>query len=132
MKKTNKALIIICTAFGTTEARPLTSLSGFANYKTKIFNYNQSNMNTFNYADKLQIILIKLMESMFTNDNSARYYSSIAGVPIDYEIDRNADSDLQTNGYRKNVAKFNINNVNFTVIAHKGKAFAKSLNSTTI
>ena len=119
---------LICTAFGTTEARPLTSLSGFANYETKIFNYNQSNMNTFNYADKLQIVLIKLMEAMFTDNNNASYYSSIAGVKIDYEIDRNADSDLQTNGYKKNVAKFIINNVNFTVIAHKGKAFAKSLN----
>ena len=119
---------LICTAFGTTDARPLTSLSGFANYETKIFNYNQSNMNTFNYADKLQIVLIKLMEAMFTNDNTAPYYSSIAGVKIDYEIDRNADSDLQASGYKKNVAKFIINNVNFTVIAHKGKAFAKSLN----
>ena len=119
---------LICTAFGTTDSRPLTSLSGFANYETKIFNYNQSNMNTFNYADKLQIVLIKLMEAMFTNDNNASYYSSIAGVKIDYEIDRNADSDLQTSGYKKNVAKFVINNVNFTVIAHKGKAFAKSLN----
>lgn len=119
---------LICTAFGTTDARPLTSLSGFANYETKIFNYNQSNMNTFNYADKLQIVLIKLMEAMFTNDNNAPYYSSIAGVKIDYEIDRNADSDLQASGYKKNVAKFIINNVNFTVIAHKGKAFAKSLN----
>ena len=119
---------LICTAFGTTDARPLTSLSGFANYETKIFNYNQSNMNTFNYADKLQIVLIKLMEAMFTNDNNASYYSSIAGVKIDYEIDRNADSDLQTSGYKKNVAKFVINNVNFTVISHKGKAFAKSLN----
>ena len=49
-------------------------------------------------------------------------------VKIDYEIDRNADSDLQASGYKKNVAKFIINNVNFTVIAHKGKAFAKSLN----
>lgn len=119
---------LICTAFGTTDARPLTSLSGFANYETKIFNYNQSNMNTFNYADKLQIVLIKLMEAMFTNDNNAPYYSSIAGVKIDYEIDRNADSDLQTSGYKKNVAKFIINNVNFTVISHKGKTFAKSLN----
>ena len=119
---------LICTAFGTTDARPLTSLSGFANYETKIFNYNQSNMNTFNYADKLQIVLIKLMEAMFTNDNTVPYYSSIAGVKIDYEIDRNADSDLQASGYKKNVAKFIINNVNFTVIAHKGKAFAKSLN----
>lgn len=123
---------LICTAFGTTEARPLTSLSGFANYKTKVFNYNQSNMNTFNYADKLQIVLIKLLEAMFTNDNNAKYYSSIAGVPIDYEIDRNADSDLQASGFRKNVAKFIINNVNFTVIAHKGKAFAKSLNSVAV
>lgn len=123
---------LICTAFGTTDARPLTSLSGFANYETKIFNYNQSNMNTFNYADKLQIVLIKLMEAMFTNDNNASYYSSIAGVKIDYEIDRNADSDLQTSGYKKNVAKFVINNVNFTVIAHKGKAFAKSLNHVEV
>ena len=123
---------LICTAFGTTDARPLTSLSGFANYETKIFNYNQSNMNTFNYADKLQIVLIKLMEAMFTNDNNANYYSSIAGVKIDYEIDRNADSDLQTSGYKKNVAKFVINNVNFTVIAHKGKAFAKSLNHVEV
>ena len=123
---------LICTAFGTTDSRPLTSLSGFANYETKIFNYNQSNMNTFNYADKLQIVLIKLMEAMFTNDNNASYYSSIAGVKIDYEIDRNADSDLQTSGYKKNVAKFVINNVNFTVIAHKGKAFAKSLNHVEV
>ena len=123
---------LICTAFGTTDARPLTSLSGFANYETKIFNYNQSNMNTFNYADKLQIVLIKLMEAMFTNDNTAPYYSSIAGVKIDYEIDRNADSDLQASGYKKNVAKFIINNVNFTVIAHKGKAFAKSLNHVEV
>ena len=123
---------LICTAFGTTDARPLTSLSGFANYETKIFNYNQSNMNTFNYADKLQIVLIKLMEAMFTNDNNASYYSSIAGVKIDYEIDRNADSDLQTSGYKKNVAKFVINNVNFTVISHKGKAFAKSLNHVEV
>ena len=53
---------------------------------------------------------------------------SIYGSKIDYEIDRNADSDLQASGYKKNVAKFIINNVNFTVIAHKGKAFAKSLN----
>ena len=119
---------LICTAFGTTDARPLTSLSGFANYETKVFNYNQSNMNTFNYADKLQIILIKLMEAMFTNSTNANYYSSIAGVKIDYEVDRNADSDLQVSGFKKNVAKFVINNVNFTVIAHKGKTFAKSLN----
>ena len=72
------------------------------------------------------------MEAMFTNDNNASYYSSIAGVKIDYEIDRNADSDLQTSGYKKNVAKFVINNVNFTIIAHKGKAFAKSLNHVEV
>lgn len=117
----------ICTAFGTTESRPLTSLSGFANYQQKIFNYNATNMNKLSYAEKLQIILIKLMEQMFTKDENIPYYSSVAGVPISYDVDTNADPNLQVNGAKKNVAKFTINNVNFIVISHKGKTFAKSL-----
>lgn len=121
---------LICTSFNTNTDRPLTSLSGFANYQQKIFSYNSA--TNYSYADKLQIVLIKLMEAMFTEDSTAPYFASISGVPIVYEIDRNADESLPINGLKKNVAKFVINNVNFTVIAHKGKLFAKNVTHTTI
>ena len=123
---------LICTSFGTTEARPLTNLSGFANYKTKLFTYDKDDVGAFNFADKLQIVLIKLMEAMFTESANSAYYSTIAGIPITYEVDRNADDGIDLNGYKKNVAKFVINNVNFIVISHKGKYFAKNVNSVEV
>lgn len=123
---------LMCMSLGTTDSRPLTSLSGFVDYKPKLFTYDSSNLGTFNYADRLQIVLIKLMEMMFTSSENKQHYKSIAGIPISYEIDKNADNDLQLDGLKKNVAKFVINNVNFTVIAHRGKNFANGNLSTSI
>ena len=112
----------IATCRGEQTTMPLTSRSGFGDYRQKWFNFNGDPSTP---ADKLQYIILKLAIDMFTEDKSSMHrYNTIAGVSMEYSENI---SDNPVQGYCNEV-EFTINGVKFTVHSQIGKNFGSLSN----
>ena len=110
----------IATCRGEQTTLPLTSRTGFADYRQRWFQ-GSVNYSQMSDADKLQYIICQLTLDMFVEDkaNFLRR-NSIAGVPIDYND--NASDENGTSNIANEVT-FTISSVKFTVHAQIGKHF---------
>lgn len=116
----------------------LTNLPGFGNYKQEFF--NSAALQDPTPAQRLELILIKLAQNMFTqighttggsDINHKPRYDRLFNVSIQYETDTSFDSTINpstTDGIRYyNKAIFVLNSVEFTVYAQKGKNFGSEV-----
>lgn len=111
---------------GDTKPNPLTSQTGFADYKQKLFDPNSTSLSN---ADKLQLILIELAIMMFTDKTggSSNVKNEIAGISINYSTEMDLDNNVNVGtNISLNVAEFTINSVKFIAHCQKGKSFGFS------
>ena len=112
----------IATCRGEQTTLPLTSRSGFADYRQKWFT---SNSTPSTAADKLQYILLVLSLDMFTeNKTDMHRRKTIGGINIEYNENVN---DEIASGYENEVS-FSISGIKFTVHSQIGKNFGASSN----
>lgn len=116
----------ICLQKDSSEKYPLTSITGFNQYKQKIFNGSDTTSRQY---DIVQFILLKLFEKAFQNTandsiNKGRY-TVISGVPINYRYDGTYDSSLKEKGV-VNIAEFAILGITFVVYCQLGKNFGSA------
>src|SRR5574344_110714 len=112
----------IATCRGEQTTLPLTSRSGFADYRQKWFT---SNSTPSTAADKLQYILLVLSLDMFTeNKTDMHRRKTIGGINIEYNENVN---DEVASGYENEVS-FSISGIKFTVHSQIGKNFGASSN----
>ena len=118
----------ICTMHNASQGNPLTTQTGFTQYKQKLFALGDS-VDTA--VDKFQMILIQLAIKMFVNDNNKPRFGRIAGVDMTYGIDTVMDPTI-ANKYAYNTVSFIINNIEFVVYAQHNKTFGSTITEPTL
>ena len=115
-----------CIQKDSNELYPLTSITGFNNYKQKIFNGDDTPSAAY---DIFQFIIIQLFIKAFqktSNDNLNKpRLSTICGVPIDYSYNYQYDESLSGLGV-VNVAEFTILGISFVIYSQPGKNFGSA------
>lgn len=112
---------LIATQAGNNIQNPLTSITGFANYRQKMFSSLSVAPNT--NVDLFQFILLMLYKKSFESGTTKARYSSIGGLDITYEFNATYDSSFSASDLVYNVAHFTIASVSFSVYSQIGKNF---------